>query len=133
MLIRIKDYELLSDKLKAKPYLALSNFFNAYAKSINKMYGRTGSLFQKHMPRKRVENEDYLRNLIGYIHLNPVKHKFTDDFKSYLFSSYVHYMNEDQSFVSQDYILGIFDGVSNFKNWHDANQISLIDKLDGVE
>ncbi len=83
LVVRIKDVDLLENEYKEKPYLGFSNHFNAYAKSINKMYNRTGSLFQEHLHRKRVEDDEYLRQLIAYVHLNPVKHEFTDDFRNY--------------------------------------------------
>ena len=92
--LRIKDEESLSEKLKEKPYLAFSNFFNSYSKSINKAYNRRGSLFQEHLHRIRVEDDEYLMQLIAYIHLNPVKHKFSDDFKEYKYSSYQAYISE---------------------------------------
>src|SRR5690606_23871260 len=58
---------------------SFSNFFNAYTKAINKGYNRTGSLFQDRFKRIMVENEEYFKTLILYIHLNPSNHKFTDD------------------------------------------------------
>jgi len=100
LVVRLKDAELLEDKYKEKPYLGFSNLFNAYTKSINKMYNRTGSLFQEHLHRKRVEDEEYLTQLIAYVHLNPVKHEFTDDFKNYRYSSYKSYVSEKPTNVS---------------------------------
>ena len=48
VLVRIKDAEAQNPKGLERPLgsIAFSNFFNAYAKAINKAYGRTGSLFQ---------------------------------------------------------------------------------------
>lgn len=45
LLLKIKDEKEISPKFKEKPLLAYSNMFNAYAKAINKMYSRRGSLF----------------------------------------------------------------------------------------
>lgn len=67
---------------------SFSNFFNAYAKAFNKSTGRTGSLFEKHFKRKKITNEEYLRNAIIYIHKNPENHKVVSDFSDYNFSSY---------------------------------------------
>jgi REP element-mobilizing transposase RayT len=60
---------------------SFSNFFNSYSKSINKKYGRSGSLFKDRFSRIRLENEEYLKNLILYIHLNPTHHQFVADFR----------------------------------------------------
>lgn len=38
---------------------AFSNFFNAYAKAINKTYGRTGSLFAHRFRRIEIDSELY--------------------------------------------------------------------------
>jgi putative transposase len=127
--LRIKDPEMLPDKFKDKPYLAFSNLFNAYTKSINKAYNRTGSLFQEHPPRIRVEDENYLIQLISYIHLNPVKHQFTADFKDYRYSSYSSYTTDKRTNIEKDYILSLFGDKANFEYWHDLNKISLEDKM----
>ena len=54
---------------------AFSNLFNSYAKAFNKQTNRTGSLFEKHFKRRKLKDENYLRHLIMYVHLNP-KHHF---------------------------------------------------------
>ena len=36
-----------------------SNFFNAYAKAFNKQQSRTGSLFEKHFKRIRLQSDKY--------------------------------------------------------------------------
>ena len=45
-----------------------SNFFNAYAKTINKAYGRTGSLFQHPFGRVPITSDRQFWNVIAYIH-----------------------------------------------------------------
>src|SRR5258705_6760387 len=47
-----------------------SNFFNAYAKTINKAYGRTGSLFQHPFGRVPITSDRQFWNVIAYIHQN---------------------------------------------------------------
>ena len=47
--------------------------FLTYTKRINKAYSRTGSLFEHPYERRIIENENYLRDCIVYIHNNPVK------------------------------------------------------------
>lgn len=130
--LRIKDEQFLEDKYKQKPYLAFSNLFNAYTKSVNKLYNRTGSLFQEHLHRKRVEDEEYLTQLIAYIHLNPVKHKFFDDFKNYRYSSYQSYVVGRPTSISTQYVMSLFGDSSNFEYWHDLNKLYLEDKMEDI-
>lgn len=65
-----------------------SNFFNAYAKTINKAYGRTGSLFQHPFGRVPITTDRQFWNVIAYIHQNPQKHGFVRDFRDWKYSSY---------------------------------------------
>lgn len=128
--LRIKDAESVEEKYKIKPHLAFSNLFNAYTKSINKAYNRNGSLFQEHFHRKRVEDEDYLTQLITYIHLNPVKHGFTDNFKSYRHSSYAAYTSGKPTQIKCEYIMSLFGDPANFEYCHDLNKIHMEDQLE---
>lgn len=127
--LRIKHSEQLPVKLQDKPYLAFSNLFNSYTKAINKAQGRTGSLFQEHPQRIRVENEEYLTQLIAYIHLNPLKHKFTSDFKDYKYSSYLAYFGDLPTNVEKNYTMSLFGDRTNFEYWHDLNKLNLEDKM----
>lgn len=104
LLLRIKDAKEMPLNRAKKPFLAFSNLFNAYTKAINKKYERSGSLFQEHLKRKRVEEEKYLIQLIAYIHLNPVKHGFSEHHKNYKFSSYQAYVGRKPTEIRKDYI-----------------------------
>ena len=136
IVLRIKSEEDLPDKFKNKIHLPFSNFFNAYAKSINTAYGRTGSLFQEHLQKNKIDDEDYLKQVILYVHLNPVKHKFTNDFKTYLFSSYKIFLSDKPTSVDRAYILELFEGKENFEFCHNESQIKYenvvaeIDRMD---
>ena len=132
LVVRIKDADLLEDKYKKKPYLGFSNLFNAYTKSINKMYNRTGSLFQEHLHRKRVEDDEYLMQLIAYVHLNPVKHEFTDDFKNYRYSSYKAYVSAKPTNVTCDYVMSLFGDIANFEYWHNLNKLKIEDTVEDI-
>jgi REP element-mobilizing transposase RayT len=129
LVLRIKDKEMLPEKMKVKPYLAFSNLFNSYTKSINEVYNRMGSLFQEHPQRIRVEDDEYLMQLIAYIHLNPVKHKFTEDFKNYKYSSYMAYTTNRYTRIDTEYIMSLFGDKANFEYWHDFNKLNLEDKM----
>ncbi|QCX52428.1 transposase [Elizabethkingia sp. JS20170427COW] len=106
----------LSDKEKSNLISKqFSNFFNSYTKAFNKVYQRRGSLFLKNFKRKEITDDKYFRNLILYLHNNPVHHRFTTDFEKYPWTSY-------QSFIHQqsDYLIQYFDDV---KNYHHAHKI----------
>jgi len=105
-----------------------SNFFNAYAKGFNKANNRTGSLFEKHFKRIKLNTEDYLKNLILYCHLNPQKHKFMDDFENYKFSSYCEIISKQSNLINYDEVIDLFDDIDNFKYVHKYKSIQLSEK-----
>lgn len=123
-LIKIKeDSELLEDKL----HLPFSNLFNAYAKAINKKHGREGSLFKERFKRQRINDEKQLINTITYIHLNPVKHNFTEDFKNYKYSSFGAIVSNKPTQLKRKEVLQLFDDKENFIVCH---QFKVLEKLD---
>ena len=79
---------LVCIKYVPAPSRAFANLFNAYTKTINKTYGRTGSLFQKPFQRLPVNSDRYFLQLIFYIHFNPQKHGLVTDFRDWPWSSY---------------------------------------------
>jgi len=85
--VELKDltgFENLSGLLK-QPF---SNLFNGYAKAYNNMYNRKGSLFQRPFKQKPIDSEAYLKEVIFYIHHNPVHHGFTKQMEDWPYSSF---------------------------------------------
>jgi len=103
---------------------SISNFLNAYAKAFNKRFNRTGSLFEKHFKRKKLDNETYLRNLIMYVNKNPV------DYKKYQFSSYQEIVKGFSSIVNIEETISYFDDVENFIVSHDTNLRGVVEERD---
>ena len=96
---------------------AFSNFFNSYAKAFNKQIGRTGSLFEKHFKRIKLNDEDYLKQLIIYVHLNP-KHHLDLNFQDYKFSSYQAFISDKETKIEREEVLELFGGIENFVFCH---------------
>jgi len=102
---------------------AFSNFFNAYAKAINKAYDRTGSLFQHPFGRIQVDTQAYLLQLVRYIHLNPQRHRLVSDFHEWPYSSYHAFETlkvSETLMVCRAEVLGWFDNLTGFTAAHDA-------------
>ena len=92
----------------------IATFFGTYTKAINKAYNRTGSLFEKNFKRKPVTNDAYFRSLITYIHYNPQKHGFVDDYRAWPHSSYVALCSDEETFLARTEVLSWFDGLTAF-------------------
>ncbi|MEQ9484410.1 REP-associated tyrosine transposase [Coleofasciculus sp. F4-SAH-05] len=70
---------------------AMQAFSLSYTKAINKRYHRTGSLFQGRFQSVVVAQENYLLQLVYYVHQNPVKAGFVNHPRDWEFSSYQDY------------------------------------------
>jgi len=106
---------------------ALSNLFNAYVKAFNKQQNRTGSLFDKHFKRIELTSDEYLKNVIVYVHLNPTHH-LNVDFVDFRFSSYQNIVNNSESLVNKSEVINLFDDIDNFKYCHNSKKQIIEDK-----
>jgi putative transposase len=123
-----KPTETSSNVLKKPvPSHQFAHLFNAYTKYYNKKYGRTGSLFEKSFRRIEVSSDRYFRQLVVYIHNNPVHHGFTPDFKDYPWSSYGSILSVKFTKLSREKVIGWFDDKANFVAVHNrATDMELI-------
>ncbi|MBN1889086.1 MAG: transposase [Thermoflexales bacterium] len=119
VLIRIKDLTGLQDLSGLKqPSQAFSNLFNAYARAFNKVYQRTGALFERPFGRIEVDSDVYFARLIIYIHQNPQKHGFVADFSEWPFSSYHTLLSTQPTRLKRDEVLGWFGSATDLAATH---------------
>lgn len=104
-----------------------------YTCAFNIRYERVGSLFQGRYKAKHVDKEEYLRHLVCYIHLNPLKFlkKFNKSsgkidldrtwaaLGQYRWSSHLDYLGEDNfgSVIEKKFILKLFGSVRGYKSF----------------
>jgi putative transposase len=88
----------------------MGKLLTSYSMYFNKKYKRTGTLFESTFRARHVDNDNYLKYLFAYIHLNPVKlidskwkengitdKKSAEEFlKNYRYSSYEEYMDTER-------------------------------------
>ncbi|HEC30766.1 MAG TPA: hypothetical protein ENI66_02000 [Candidatus Yonathbacteria bacterium] len=96
---------LLYEKTPGGISAFMQKLLTAYSMYFNKRYERTGSLFEGKFKAQHVDNDEYLKYLFAYIHLNPIKiidPKWKENgisnkeeaikyLEKYQFSSYVDY------------------------------------------
>ena len=58
-----------------------------------------------------------------------MKHKFTDDFKNYKYSSYLAYTTDMHTSIDTEYVISLFGDKANLEYWHDLNKLNLEDKM----
>jgi hypothetical protein len=103
------------------PSQQFGNVCNAYAKAINRAYGRTGSLFEHPFGRKPVTSDRYYYNLIIYIHRNPQLHGFVKDFRHWPWSSYGAILSDKETRLQRSAVLDWFDDRSAFCVAHEQD------------
>lgn len=105
--------------LKVKePSQYFSNLFNAYARGVNIATGRTGALFERPFERIPVTNDAYFLRLVMYIHQNPQKHNFVDDFRDWNHSSYHELLTNTPTRLQREKLIGAFGSKEDFIRLH---------------
>ena len=140
-LIKIKDEKELSDLTGFRNLSGLkndiekvinqhfSNLFNSYAKAYNKMYERRGSLWNRTFKAKEITSDDYLTNVISYIHHNPVHHGFVDNLVDWPHSSIHALLLRKNSKVKREEVINWFGNMEQFKRFH-QQALKSLDKLE---
>jgi hypothetical protein len=126
--VYIKNKEDLSGLKHKEPSQYLSNFFNAYARGINIATQRTGALFERPFKRIPVGSTSYLMRLVVYIHQNPQKHKFAEDFREWNYSSYHELTTDVPTRLQRDRMMQLFGSKEDFVRIH--QEIQPLDDLE---
>jgi REP element-mobilizing transposase RayT len=103
------------------PHQYFSNLFNAYAKAYNKTYTRHGNLFERPFKRKLIEDPEYFKTVVVYIHNNPVHHGFTNHAVDYPWSSYLTCISVKPTHLKRDEVMSYFDSTTNFIITHEKH------------
>ena len=109
-------------KKKPTPARQFSHLFNAYTKAFNIRYKRHGGLFERPFERIRITHENYFRNMVWYIHNNPVHHGFVEHMIEYPWSSYQTMISVKPTKLSRDKVVGWFNSRNEFQVFHQEDQ-----------
>lgn len=124
LLIRVKDAPQ-GDSASQK----FSNFYNAYTKAINQVYQRTGALFQHPFQRKAIESNRHYLALIAYIHFNPQKHGFIDDYREWPYSSYQALLAKSSTRLAREQVLKAYGGPEGFLDYHAKQDLATLENI----
>lgn len=91
----------------------MRRLLTGYAVYFNRRHRRHGHLFQNRYKSILCQEDAYLKELVRYIHLNPLRAKLVADYKQlsrYQFSGHSILMGKDKNdWQDAEYILGLFD------------------------
>ena len=88
---------------------------SGYARSTNKKINHSGHLFERRHRAVLVQADSYLKELIRYIHQNPLRAGIVDDLTDYRWSSHLAYLRGRQpKWLTLNWVLSMFgDTVAN--------------------
>ncbi len=121
------NMELLAikNKIIPNPQKHFSHLFNSYTKHFNKKYNRRGCLFERPYKRILLTNKSYMRNLIIYIHNNPVHHGFVEHPIEYPWSSYLNYLSSSDKSKINESLIEFFGDIENCKVKHNQKLLNI--------
>lgn len=99
---------------------AFRRMFQSYAMAFNRQENRIGTLFQEPFKRSLVDSEEYLMQLIFYIHFNPQKHGLIADYRNYPYSSFQEHKNQVAGFCVQQKTYELFGGYFGYLEFHNS-------------
>jgi putative transposase len=103
---------------KPRPERQFQHLFSAYSKWFNKRHNRSGSLFENTFDRKLINHQKYFRNMIVYIHQNPIKHGFADHILDYPWTSYLTVLSSMGTRLKRQAVIDGFSDIQTFENEH---------------
>jgi len=113
--LRMKSDEEVSRFLS----ISLGRAFSAHAQYINRRYDRMGNLFISNFKRKPITDDSYYRNVVKYIHMNPVKHGFTGAMSDWAYSSYLSLRFMPERHRDDSNVMKNFGGYASFVMSHE--------------
>ena len=126
-LVKVKETDrddiALSDVIPQQPLKQVVSenfrrFAISYSQAINKQENRKGSLFMRPLKRLRINTETYLREVVFYIHHNPVHHDITENFENYKWSSYHTILRNKPTKIICKEVIEYFGDIENFIYYH---------------
>ncbi|MFH2143974.1 MAG: transposase [Bacteroidota bacterium] len=109
---------LNENELSLKISRQFSKLFSSYTQSFNKVFKRKGSLFIPNFKRKEINSDDYLKQVVIYIHNNPVKHGIINKIDKWKYSSYNLIISGNSEWIKEKETIGFFNDKENFISVH---------------
>ena len=95
-----------------------NRLFISYAIQYNKRESKIGHLFLRPFRRIVIQNDSHLRQIVIYIHSNPLKHNTVQDFRNYKWSACKAILSEAPTHLCRKEVLDWFEGKENFIKVH---------------
>ncbi len=98
--------------------LQFEHFFKSYTRIFNYNRRQSGTLFAETFHRTPITDEGEVAKTIVYIHREPQRYAWADDFRAWRFSSYRTILSTQKTVLKRERALDFFEGKDNFLEWH---------------
>lgn len=104
-----------------------------YTQRFNRVHHRDGPIFRGRYKAIIIDAEEYLGEVVRYIHLNPVKEKWVENPTQYLWSSYREYLSRTRGshWLKTERLLGSFEGSAGFNAYVMAGNSEEVERFYG--
>lgn len=96
-----------------------TNFFNVYTQALNKQLNKKGNSFLQGFERREIQDEKQIKDVLLYIHCNPVHLQITNAPEEWKFSSYKAFLSDKPTMIKRDDVINLFDTKENFIHCHE--------------
>jgi putative transposase len=112
-------YHLLVRAPHANLSRCMRHLNGTYTLWLNQVYSWDGPVFRGRFKSQVVEDEEYLRILVAYIHLNPVNAHLVPRLDSFAWTSHRAYLGRDSApdWLTLDHFLKLFGGASKLNEF----------------
>lgn len=95
--------------------LTMQSLNISYSNYFNKKYERIGHLFENRFKSHAVNDEEYFKNVIRYVHKNPEN----AGLKAYIWTSYYEYIVNSNQLINPKMVMKVFENnIENLKIFH---------------
>jgi len=99
--------------------LNFKRLFQSYSLAYNRSIKRRGTLLERPFKRKEVLKSEHISRLIRYIHQNPQKHGFVDNFRKWKWTSFHEVYGQNGNRMTSKFAEDWFLSKSEFESFHD--------------
>jgi REP element-mobilizing transposase RayT len=108
--------------LRQNSDISIRNFiqsvFNSYTKAFNKMFDRTGTLFEGPFKAIHIDNQSYLIHLCRYIHRNPLDAGLVEKLNDWKYSNYLGWIGQRNSrLIDFEFVKNSFRNPEDYINF----------------
>lgn len=113
----------------------VQSIFNSYTKAINKMYNRSGTLFENKYKSIHVSKENYLLHLCRYIHRNPLEAKLVNNLSDWKYSNYPEWIGiRKGKLFDREFMIERFGSISKYVEFvSDNKEYSFPDNFENLK